>query len=118
MQQKAYNTTASLVEAANLISAGADTHAGGLGLVVATKVLVDADVLGVTNTSASLLQGKHDLRGLRNVYNLKQKDAYDIAFVVRIRLNVRSVAVTTCSGKGRGSPTRSAFRNRWVAWKR
>ncbi len=83
MQQKPYKTVASLVAAGNLVSSGAAAHAAGLGLVVATKPLVDADVLGVTNGTASLLQGKHDLRGLRTALTLKQTDAYDIAFVVR-----------------------------------
>ncbi len=83
MQQKAYNSVASLVAAGNLVSAGAATHAAGLGLVVATKPLVDADVLGLTNLSASFLQAKHTLRGLRTVHNLKRKDVYDLSFVVR-----------------------------------
>lgn len=83
MKQKTYNTVASLVEAGNLISAGAASHAVNLGLVVATKPLVDAEVNALTVASDAFEDGKHVLRGYRTRLKQKQKEAYDLAFNVR-----------------------------------
>ncbi len=83
MQQKRNNKLADLISAGTKCSAGANTYSAALGLVVATKPLIDAAVNPVILTSATLQSGRIGLKDSQKLRNEKQDAAYDVAFGIR-----------------------------------
>ncbi|MBA4147528.1 MAG: fibronectin type III domain-containing protein [Verrucomicrobia bacterium] len=83
MRQKAYNSVAALINAGTKLSAGAETHATSLDLVVGSKSVIDSDLNGLTTTTAAHLAGKSLLRNRWTALEQATNAAYGVALNIR-----------------------------------
>ncbi len=102
MQQKRYNKLDDLISAGTKCSVGANTYATALGLVVATKPLIDGTVNPVILASATLQSGRILLKDSQKLRNEKQTAAYDVGFGIRDSLKRKLGRKYTTEWSGTG----------------
>lgn len=83
MKQASLTSLAALNSAGIKASSGAATHAVALGLTVGTKLLIDADLLGLSAATAAHLSGRTQLRDQYHLLKQKNKVAHETALAIR-----------------------------------
>ncbi|MFN7141540.1 MAG: fibronectin type III domain-containing protein [Limisphaerales bacterium] len=83
MKQKANRSVSSLINAGTKLSAGANTHATNLGLVLGTKALIDTDVDALSVAHTTVLNGQSVLRTKWKEREQKAETSYGVAVSIR-----------------------------------